>query len=187
LNREHSISTRAELGRALSRACYLRGEFRLRSGAVSSEYFDKYRFESNPELLYQVALGLSGLLPDEVEGLAGLELGGVPVATVLSQITRLPLFFVRKAAKDYGTCRIVEGGEVGGRRIVVVEDVITSGGQVVKSSRELRGLGAVIIQVLCVVDREIGGAEALIKEGLELKALYRMSDLVGYEADEAVF
>jgi orotate phosphoribosyltransferase len=117
-------------------------------------------------------------LPDGVEALAGLELGGVPVATVLSQITGVPVRFVRKAAKDYGTCRIVEGGSVAGRRVVVVEDVVTSGGQVLISTNELKKLGADVSEAICVIDRESGGAAALAAAGIELRALFQISDLL---------
>jgi orotate phosphoribosyltransferase len=104
----------------------LTGEFRLRSGATSNEYFDKYLFEADPRLLREIAEELAGLLPAGVEALAGLELGGVPLAVVASQVSRLPTVFARKAAKTYGTCRLAEGGEVAGRRIAVIEDVVTA-------------------------------------------------------------
>lgn len=155
----------------------LEGEFRLRSGAISGEYFDKYLFESEPALLREVAEGLVGLLPSQVEAVAGLELGGVPLATMVSQLTQLPALFVRKAAKEYGTCRLAEGGEVEGRRLAVIEDVVTSGGQVIESCRALRERGAEIAGVLCVIDREAGGFAALASEALELRSLFTMAEL----------
>ena len=93
-----------DLARRVYLAAHLTGTFVLRSGATSDEYFDKYRFESDPRLLRQVAEAMAGLLPEGADGLAGLELGGVPLATVLSQVTGLPAGFVRKQAKPYGTC-----------------------------------------------------------------------------------
>src|SRR2546421_609857 len=89
----------------------------------------------------------------------------------------MPAVFVRKAAKSYGTCHLGEGGAVDGRRLLVVEDVITSGGQVVISSGDLRDRGAVVTDVVCVIDREAGGTEALKEAGLELRALFTMSEL----------
>jgi orotate phosphoribosyltransferase len=169
--------TRDELARRIHKVAHLTGEFRLRSGRTSTTYFDKYRFESDPELLCAIAEGLATLLPDEVEALAGLELGGVPLAVALSGRTGLPARFVRKEPKTYGTCNLVEGGEVAGRRLVVVEDVVTSGGQVVTSSEELRALGARVECVLCVIDREAGGRESLLARGLELRSLFTMSEL----------
>jgi orotate phosphoribosyltransferase len=157
-------------------AC-LTGEFRLRSGAVSEEYFDKYLFESDPHLLREIAEELVGLLPANVDVLAGLELGGVPLAVVASQVCGLPTVFVRKTAKTYGTCRLAEGGEITARRVAVIEDVVTSGGQVIESCRELRAREADISAVLCVIDREAGGRENLAAEGLELRSLFTMSQL----------
>ncbi|MDQ3709323.1 MAG: orotate phosphoribosyltransferase [Actinomycetota bacterium] len=161
---------------------HLFGSFVLRSGATSDEYFDKYLFEGDPELLRDIAESLMPLLPDGAEALAGLELGGVPLATVMSQRTGLPTLFVRKQAKPYGTRKLAEGGDVAARRLVVVEDVITSGGQVLESCRQLRALGADILGVLCVIDREAGGAANLAAEGLELYSLFTMSSLTAAAA-----
>ena len=165
------------LAQRIYTASHLKGEFLLRSGAESDEYFDKYLFESDPALLREIAQALVPLIPDDAEALAGLELGGVPIATVLSQETGLPALFVRKRAKDYGTLRLAEGGEVDGRRLVIVEDVVTTGGQISESAGELRARGALITTVLCVIDRESGGVQNLIERGLELRALFRMSEL----------
>ena len=168
---------RDDLARAIHRSSHLTGTFTLRSGVVSNEYFDKYRFESDPPLLAAVAEALAALVPGGTEGLAGLELGGVPLAVQLSQVTGLPAFFVRKEAKTYGTCQLAEGGTVDGRRLTVVEDVVTSGGQVVKSCGDLRERGAVVEHALYVIDREAGGAEALAGIGVEGRPLFTMSEL----------
>ncbi len=165
------------LARRIYGRAHLTGEFSLRSGATSDEYFDKYLFESDPELLREIAQALVALLPDQVEAVAGLELGGVPLATVVSQLSGLPALFVRKQAKTYGTCRLAEGGEVAGRRLVVIEDVISSGGQVVASCRALRESGAEIAAVVCVLDRESGGAANIAKEGLELRTAFTMTQV----------
>ncbi len=169
--------TRDELARAIYDTSHLTGTFTLRSGRTSTEYFDKYLFEANPGLLREIAEQMAPLLPADVGVLAGLELGGIPLVTMLAQITGLPALFVRKKAKEYGTCRFAEGGEVNGRRLVVIEDVVTSGGQVVLSAADLRGEGATIETVLCVIDREGGGPEALAEVGLELRPLFTMSQL----------
>lgn len=168
---------RNELARRLFEASHLVGEFRLRSGATSHEYFDKYRFESEPALLRAIAEGLAELVPPGAELLAGLEMGGIPLATMLAQVTGLPALFVRKQAKEYGTAKLAEGPDFAGRRLVVVEDVVTSGGQLVISSGELRDAGAEILCALCVIDREAGGPEALAAMQIELRALYTMSEL----------
>ena len=155
----------------------LKGEFRLRSGAISNEYFDKYLFEADPQLLKEIALALQPLIPPGIDALAGLELGGVPIATMLSQVTGLPVLFVRKKAKEYGTCKLAEGGEFAGKQLLIVEDVVTSGGQVVLSAQDLRNHGARVSHAVCVIDRESGGTEKLAAEGIELRALFTMSEL----------
>jgi orotate phosphoribosyltransferase len=167
----------SSLARRIYERAYLTGEFRLRSGVVSTEYFDKYLFESDPYLLLDVSRALVTLLPDGVDMLAGLELGGVPLATVGSQVSGLPTLFVRKQPKTYGTCRLAEGGETVGRRLALIEDVVTSGGQVIESARALRERGAEIAVVLCVIDREAGGLENLASENVELRSLFTMSQL----------
>ncbi|MBX7156483.1 MAG: orotate phosphoribosyltransferase [Bacteriodetes bacterium] len=169
--------TQIELAKAIYDVAHITGTFLLRSGATSNEYFDKYLFEARPLLLQEIAKQLSELLPNDVEVLAGLELGGVPIATAVSLHTGIVASFVRKKAKDYGTCKIAEGAELKGKKIVIVEDVVTSGGQVVLSAKDLREHGAEILCAVCVIDRESGGKEALAKEGIELKPLFTMSQL----------
>src|SRR4029453_1435406 len=155
----------ADLARRVYEASHLTGTFVLRSGATSGEYFDKYRFESDPRLLRELAGAMAGLLPGEADGLAGLELGGVPLATVLSQVTGLPAGVVRKQAKPYGTRRWGGGLEGAGRRVVVVEDVVPSGGAVVDACRALRAEGAELAVAICVIDREAGGPANLAEVG----------------------
>jgi orotate phosphoribosyltransferase len=164
------------LARRIYDCAHLTGDFQLRSGVHSNEYFDKYLFEADPELLREVAEMLAGLLPGYTEALAGLDLGGVPLATMVSQVTGLPTLFVRKEAKTYGTCRLAEGGTVA-RTLVVIEDVVTSGGRVIEACTRLREHGAQIAAVLCVIDRESGGADSLAREGLDLRSLFTMSHL----------
>lgn len=171
------MTTRERLARRIRASSHLTGQFVLRSGVTSNEYFDKYRFESDPSLLWDVAEAMASLVPPRTEALAGLELGGVPLATVLSQVTGLPTRFVRKQAKAYGTARLAEGGEIDGVRLVVIEDVVTSGGRVRQSCADLRERGAIVERVLCVIDREAGGAQNLAADGLELVPLFRASEL----------
>lgn len=165
------------LARRIFEASNIKGEFRLRSGRISEEYFDKYLFETNPALLQEIARGLSLLVPPDVDALAGLEMGGIPIVTLLSQITGLSALFVRKTPKAYGTCKFVEGGEVAGRKLVIVEDIVTSGGQIIMSADALREHGAQIVCVLCVIDREEGGAQKLADNNLALRSLFKMRDL----------
>jgi orotate phosphoribosyltransferase len=170
-------TSREQLARSIYERTHLTGEFVLRSGAVSTEYFDKYLFESDPVLLREIATALVALVPEDTDVLAGLELGGVPIATMLSQLTGVPVYFVRKEAKTYGTCRLAEGGDLEGRRITVVEDVVTSGGQVITSCGDLRERGAIVNDAVCVIDRQSGGPEGLSAIGVELRPLYTMFEL----------
>ena len=168
---------RAALAAAIYDAAHLTGTFTLRSGVVSSEYFDKYMFESDPTLLRAVAAACVQLVPAGIDALAGLELGGVPLATMMSQLNGMPTRFVRKEAKTYGTCRLAEGGALEGQRLCIIEDVVTSGGAILDAARELRALGAVLDRVACVIDRESGGRENLAEAGLVLDALFTMTEL----------
>ena len=168
---------RDELAREIYRISHLTGTFTLRSGQVSNEYFDKYLFESGPGLLGEIASHLSSLVPPGTEILAGLEMGGIPIATALSLKTNIPAIFVRKKAKEYGTAKLAEGMEFKGKKVCVIEDVITTGGQVVMSSEDLRQRGADIDNVICVIERDIKGRENLKKAGLELISLFTMEEL----------
>jgi orotate phosphoribosyltransferase len=168
---------RDNLASAIASVATLRGEFTLRSGAISAEYFDKYRFESDPALLRAIAELLVPMIPSGTQALAGLELGGVPIATALALETGLPTVFVRKRAKEYGTRQLAEGLDVRGLHLLVVEDVVTSGGQVVISTNDLRSLGATVTDAICVIDRESGGSAALAAAGITLRSLFSKSDL----------
>lgn len=157
--------------------CRLSGEFTLRSGQVSHEYFDKYLFESRPELLDRVAAQMLAMLPEGTELLGGLELGGVPIATMVSAKTGLPALFVRKKAKEYGTCKLAEGPDVAGRRVTLIEDVITTGGAVRDATRELRAAGAIIDTVVCAIDRSPDGVNPLADVDLEVRAVLTKAQL----------
>lgn len=166
-----------ELARRIYQRSHLVGDFLLRSGQRSTEYFDKYLFEAEPALLLEIAWQLQRLIPAETQVLAGLELGGIPLVTALGMVTGLPMAFVRKKAKDYGTCKLAEGAMIEGRRVLVIEDVVTSGGQVAESITALRQHGAWIDHALCVIDRQQGGFQLLAQLGVHLHALFTMDDL----------
>lgn len=167
----------SELASRIHSAAHLTGEFTLRSGLVSHEYFDKYQLESDPILLRDIAIGLVKLIPEDTELLAGLEMGGIPVVTMLSQISGLPCLFVRKKAKQYGTAKLAEGPDYQGKRVTIVEDVVTSGGQIVLSHQDLLDTGAICDQAICVIDREQGGQEKLKSAGITLQSLFTKSQL----------
>ena len=165
------------LARDIDAACRLTGEFTLRSGQVADTYFDKYLFESQPALLDRVATRMLDLLPEDTELLGGLELGGIPIATMVSSKTGLPALFVRKKAKDYGPCKLAEGPDVAGRRITIIEDVITTGGAVRDATRELRAAGATVEVVVCAIDRSPAGENPLADVDLEVRPVLTRADL----------
>ena len=167
------------LAKRIRVASQLKGSFVLRSGAVSDTYFDKYRFESDPKLLREIATAMVPLIPKATEVLAGMEMGGIPVATVLSQITGLPAAFIRKQPKTYGTCLYAEGAPLAGRRFLIVEDVVSSGGAIIDALKLLAGDGLRPCGAICVIDRETGCKEAMTSEGLEFRALLTMSQING--------
>ncbi|WP_160679920.1 orotate phosphoribosyltransferase [Clostridium sp. C8-1-8] len=168
---------REDLCKAIYEVAHLEGTFKLRSGQVSNEYFDKYLFESNPAILKGIAKHLAEQLPDGTEILAGLEMGGIPIATALSIETGIPVVFVRKKAKEYGTCKLAEGIDFRNKKVCIIEDVVTTGGQILLSAEDLRGFGAKLENVLCVIERNPDGRKKLKESGLELKALFTMDEL----------
>jgi orotate phosphoribosyltransferase len=172
----------AELARRIYATAHLTGSFVLRSGQTTDEYFDKYRFEADPVLLDAIAEAMVPLVPADTEVLAGLEMGGIPVVTALGRRTGLPCAFVRKQAKPYGTRRLAEGAETAGRRVTIIEDVVTTGGQIVLSTEELRSRGADITNALCVINRNPSTPVPLTEAGLTLHALFSSEDLAAHTA-----
>ncbi len=176
MNRPPQPLGRSELCRAVFEICYLKGNFKLRSGQTSTEYFDKYRFESQPQLLKSIALELKKLIPTDTEILAGLEMGGIPIATALALETGLPLIFVRKKAKDYGTLKFAEGLEIQGKKLLIIEDVVTTGGQILLSTEDLRQTGALVQHALCVILRG-KDLSSFNEKDLKLSSLFTMEEL----------
>ncbi len=165
------------LGKDIYDTSHITGEFLLRSGQTSNEYFDKYLFESNPILLDAIAEHMKDLIPEHTEILAGLEMGGIPVSSTLSLKTGLHSIFVRKEAKEYGTCKLAEGSDFIDKKVTVIEDVVTTGGQIIKSTNQLRELGAIVENVMCVIVRDPKAFENLGNAGLKLIPLFSMEEL----------
>ena len=162
------------IAKRIYETAHITGTFTLRSGQVSHEYFDKYLFEAQPALLKEIAGVMRELIPADSEVLAGLEMGGIPIVTAISLDCGMPAAFVRKQAKEYGTCKLAEGADVNGKRVCVIEDVVTTGGQIIESVRELRARGAIIDTVLCAIQRNPAATEILAKKGLNLKPAFTM-------------
>jgi orotate phosphoribosyltransferase len=166
---------RSSLAKRIYECSYLTGEFKLRSGNISNEYFDKYQFESDPLLLQEIAEHMAQIVPNDFDYLGALEMGGIPIATALAIKMNKKIIFVRKVGKEYGTSKFAEGPDIKGKKILIIEDVVTSGGQIILSTHDLRKAGAFVDTALCVIDRESGGSEALNEHGIQLKPLLTMS------------
>jgi orotate phosphoribosyltransferase len=169
------------LASALVEHAYLEGDFLLRSGKRSRYYLDKYRFETQPELLRplgeRIAAEVREHAPDATR-LAAPELGAVALAASASLESGLPFLIVRKAAKEYGTANRLEGPYDDGECVCLVEDVVTSGGALLESVEALRGAGLVVHTAVCVVDREEGGADALARHAVRLRPIFRAAQLL---------
>ena len=171
---------RDELAALLIERAYLEGDFVLRSGRRSRYYLDKYRFETDPRLLAGLGRELAALVAGhggDPQLLAGPELGAVPLAAVTSVETGLPFAIARKAAKEYGTSKRLEGVYEPGQRVCVVEDVVTSGGALLAAVDALREADLHVSAAICVVDREEGGADAIAAAGVSFQALFTRSQL----------
>ncbi|MFN8526092.1 MAG: orotate phosphoribosyltransferase [Chloroflexota bacterium] len=167
----------AELGRDVLAAAYLRGRFVLRSGAISSYYFDKYMLTTRPAILKRVAQELASMVPAGVDRLAGPELGAIPLATAVGLVTGLPTVFVRKKAKEYGTAASFEGELYPGERVVVLEDILTTGSEAIRSATALREFGAEVVEIIGVIDREEGAAANVAAAGFHYRSLFTKSGL----------
>lgn len=169
------------LAQRLKEHAYLEGDFLLRSGKRSKYYLDKYRFETRPELLQPLGERIAAVVREhaaDATRLAGPELGAVALAASASLASGLPFLIVRKAAKDYGTSKRIEGVFEEGECVCLVEDVVTSGGALLESVEALRAAGLVVHTAVCVVDREEGGADALARHAVRLRPLFRAGELL---------
>jgi len=170
--------TRTELAQAIKATAYLEGDFVLSSGKRSKYYLDKWRFETDPKLLREIARALADLLPfPQPHRIAGVELGGVPLATALSLETNIPSIIVRRQAKEYGTARDVEGVWESGERVVLVEDVLTTASQAIAAAKRLVEHGLDVVRVIYVIDREEGADTNILQAGFRPAALFRKSEL----------
>jgi orotate phosphoribosyltransferase len=170
----------ADLKAALVEHAYLEGDFVLRSGRRSRYYLDKYRFETQPELLRElgerIASAVKELEPDAIR-LACPVLGAVVLAASASMASGLPFVIVRDAAKEYGTANRIEGAFEQGERVCLIEDVVTSGGALTETVEALREAGLECRTAVCVVDREEGGADALARRAVRLVPIFRAADI----------
>ncbi len=170
------IGGREALARDLVRASYLKGDFVLRSGKRSNRYFDKFLFETDPALLRRLGGHLAALVPRETRRLAAPELGAVLLGGAVSMELELPLLLVRKEPKGYGTAKQIEGGYVKGERVTVIEDVVTTGGDSLRTVQVLRDAGLEVIHLVVVLDRGEGGEENIREAQIPSSPLFRIQD-----------
>jgi orotate phosphoribosyltransferase len=166
-----------ELGRDIVKASYLKGDFILRSGKHSNRYFDKFLFETDPALLRRLGKHLAELVPADTELLAAPELGAVLLGGAVSMQTGLPLLLVRKEPKGYGTAKQIEGRFEPGRRVTVIEDVVTTGGDSLRTVQVLRDAQIEVIHLVVVLDRGEGGTENIAGAGIPFTPLFRVAEL----------
>ena len=166
-----------ELGRELVKASYLKGDFVLRSGKRSNRYFDKFLFETDPALLRRLGQHLARLVPSETQRLAAPELGAVLLGGAVSMASGLPLVLVRKEPKGYGTAKQIEGRFEAGDRVTVIEDVVTTGGDSLRSAQVLRDAGVEVIHLVVVLDRGEGGEDNIQAASIPYSPLFRIADL----------
>ena len=158
-------------------AALLQGQFTLRSGRTSRYYLDKYRFETQPDILRALGERLAQHVDGQVDRLAGAELGGIPLVTAVSLATGKPTVLVRNQKKDYGTAKQIEGVLEQGERVLMVEDIATTGGQALEAAHLLSELGAKVVKIVAVIDRQEGARENVEGAGFTFESLFTKADL----------
>ncbi len=168
---------KAELARRIKEVAYLEGDFLLRSGRRSKYYLDKYLFETEPEILAELGRRLADRVGAHVDKIAGAELGAVPLAAATSMACGKPYVIVRNKKKDYGTSKPIEGRLEKGDVVLLVEDVVTTGGQLLEAAKTLEEAGAKIERIVAVIDRGEGGRENIEAAGHSFESILTKSDL----------
>ena len=169
--------TKDQLARRIAELSLLRGEFTLRSGRKSNYYLDKYRFETHPDVLHELGRMFADRVSATVDRIAGAELGAVALAAATSLACDKPFVIVRNKKKDYGTAKAVEGVLNAGETVMIVEDVLTTGGQVLEAAQTLQEAGATVDRIVAVIDRMEGARQNIESAGFVLESLFTTKDL----------
>ena len=172
-----SAMIREDLAKRIADVSLLRGEFTLRSGRKSNYYLDKYRFETQPDVLAALGKLFAEYVTEKTDRIAGAELGAVPLAAAAGMASGKPIVFIRNQKKDYGTAKQVEGVLNPGEAVLIVEDVLTTGGQVLEAAKTLQDLGAKVERIVAVIDRLEGARENIEKAGFTFESLFTTKDL----------
>ena len=168
---------RDELIKRIKETAYLEGDFTLRSGKKSKYYLDKYRFETQPDILAALGLEFARFVQPSTTLIAGAELGGVALAAATSLATMKPFVIVRNSKKGYGTGNLFEGVITAGDSVLLVEDIATTGGQVIEAAQAIHEVGAGVERIVAVIDRQEGAGENIAEAGFKFNALFTKADL----------
>ena len=165
-----------ELARRIKESAYLEGDFVLRSGRRSKYYLDKYLFETTPDILAEFGRRMAEHAAD-ADVIAGPELGAVALAAATSMACAKPFAIVRKAAKGYGTGKLIEGTPVAGKKVLLVEDVGTTAGAALEAAATLKAAGATVLRLVFAIDRMEGARENVQAAGYEFRTILDGKDL----------
>ena len=169
--------TRKELIKRIKETAYLEGDFVLRSGKRSKYYLDKYLFETCPDILKALGEEFAGRMTVDVTLIAGAELGGVALAASTAMATGKNWVIIRNSKKGYGTGKMVEGVLKEGDIVLLVEDIATTGGQVLEAAKIITEAGATVKKIVCVIDRKQGAGENITEAGYKFEAILTKDDL----------
>ncbi len=172
----HALVNTKTLAERIADTSILRGSFTLRSGRTSSWYIDKYRFSTQPDIIRDLGDLFADRIPEGTTLLAGAELGGIPLVTTASMASGLPCLFIRNQKKEYGTAKRFEGSCEQGDQVVILEDVATTGGQVLEAAAEIAATGATVNMIIAVVDRLQGARERIEAAGYAFESLFTVRD-----------
>ncbi len=169
--------TKDELIKRIKETAYLEGDFTLRSGKKSKYYLDKYLFETCPDILKALGEEFSRHVTEDVTLIAGAELGGVALAAATAIASGKNWIIVRNSKKGYGTGKLVEGVLKAGDVVLLVEDIATTGGQVLEAAKVITEAGATVKKIVCVIDRKQGAAENITQASYKFESIITKDDL----------
>ena len=168
---------RNRIAELIAETSVLHGDFTLRSGRKSSYYLDRYLFSTQPAILSGLGVLFAQRIPPETDRLAGAELGGIPLVSSASIATGKPCLFIRNSKKDYGTAKQLEGRIEAGDKVVLLEDVATTGGQALEAAEIIQEAGGEILKVIATIDREEGARENFESAGIPFESIFTKTDL----------